>query len=286
MLDFIEKEIEKYSLEVHGIEIHKNDQLIYSKFFDEDKRYPIYSATKTITSAAFGIAQEEGKICEDDYLCYYLDRKYTDRLSALQRENFQRLTLKRFLTMSVQGFPFRPDGEDWTEFSLLCNKDFGRAPVFSYSNISAYLVGVAVENAVGIPLYDYICRKILEPLEIKNPVYRKSPEGHFYGATGMELSVDELSRIGRMYLKKGVWKNERILSEEWVEKSVSKQIENSEGGYGYFIWTSENSFRISGKWGQKCIVYPEKNLVITYLSNLPEGGEKMLEIVEKTAEIL
>lgn len=286
MLEFIEKEIQNLQLDVYGIEIHKNNELIYKKFFAEDIRYPIYSATKTITSAAFGIAKSERKISEDDFLCDYLEKKYLELLSEKQLENFRKLTIKRFLTMSVEGFPFRPSGEDWIEFSLLSNNDFGRSPKFSYSNISAYLVGVACENAVRKPLYDYINEKIFQPLNIPNPPYKTCPKGHFYGATGMELTVDELSRTGRIYLDGGVYNGERILPESWVKHSTEKQIDNNEGGYGYFIWINNDSFRISGKWGQKSLVYPNKNLVITYMSNLTERGEKMLEIAEKAAALL
>ena len=285
MFEFIENDIKKYNLDVHGFSINKDNTMVYKKFFHADTRYPVYSATKTITSTAFGIAQDEGKLSADDFLCNYLQRKYIDKLSGVNRQNFEKLTLKRFLTMSVPGFPFRPDGTDWIEFSLMSNKNYGAKAEFSYSNIPAYLVGVALENAVGMPLYEYICQKIFVPLEIYNPPYRKCPSGHFYGATGMEFTLDELSRFGLLYLNKGCFKGNRIVSENWVKNSTKSQIENSDGGYGFFIWVNNDSFIISGKWGQKCIVFPQKNLVITYLSNLPKNSGKLLEIAHKAAEL-
>ena len=39
MFDFIEKEIRNSHLEVYGIEIHKNNKLIYNHFFEENKVY-------------------------------------------------------------------------------------------------------------------------------------------------------------------------------------------------------------------------------------------------------
>ena len=286
MFEFIEKEVDALKLDVYGIEIHKDNKLIYVKSFCDDKRYPIYSAAKTVTSAAVGIAKSERKISENDFIADYIERKYLEKLSGKQLENFRKLTIKRFLTMSVAGFPFRPSGDDWLEFSLLCNEDYGKEPQFSYSNISAYLVGRACENAVGKPLYDYLDERLFQPLGIIKPPYQTCPKGHFYGATGMQLTVDELSRIGRLYLNGGIFDGKRILSEEWVKSSTAVQTDNSDGGYGYFIWINNGSFRISGKWGQKCLVYPEKKLTVTYLSNLPERGNEMLEIAEKAAEMV
>lgn len=286
MLDFIEKEIITQKLNVYGIEIHKSGQLIYKLNLAEDIRYPIYSATKTITSAAFGIARSEGKISEEDFLADYIDTKYINLLEPKQRDHFKKLKLKRFLTMSVQGFPFRPSGDDWIEYSLLSNEDYSKPPVFSYSNVTAFLVGAACENAVNMPLYDYLDQKLFAPLEIDKPEYQTSPAGGFNGATGMKLTVDELSRIGRLYLNGGTFKGHRILPEVWVKDTVLKRIDNEEGGYGYFVWVNPDCFRISGKWGQKSLVYPNKDLVVTYLSNLPDNEEKLFNIAKRAVELL
>lgn len=280
-------EIETSNLEIYGIEIHKENQLIFRHFFSEDIRYPIYSATKTITSAAAGLAYESGKLDIKAPISYYLDRKHIDEMPKLKREAFEKLSIERFLTMSVSGFPFRPEGDNWLKYSLSSNDDFSEKPVFQYSNISAYLVGLACENAVGEPLYNYICRNILAPLSIQNPPYAKDPDGNFYGATGFYLTVDELSRFGSLYLNGGIFNGERIISREWIEKSVTPHIktENDEN-YGYFIWLSDDLISISGKWGQKCLIFPSKKITVTYLSNLPVNSSAMLKIALQTAERL
>lgn len=278
MLDNIISGIENKSLKVHGIEIYRDGESL-SHFFDEDKRYPVYSATKTFVSAAVGLAKKEGKLSEEDKLYRFLSEEDIDLVPKSQRENFKRLSLERFLTMSVEGYPFRPQG-DYMQFSLSCPVDYGKKPAFAYSNISAYLVGAAVENAVGEHLISYLKPRLLEPIGIIDPIYTNCPRGHFYGASGMELTVHELGLLGRLYLQKGKWDGCEILSEDWVKSSSSLQINNKDGGYGYFIWISSDSFRISGKWGQKCLVYPEKGLTVTYLSDLPERADEALSLIE------
>ncbi|MGN0593539.1 MAG: serine hydrolase domain-containing protein [Hominimerdicola sp.] len=284
MFESMIDEIKTKKLNVHGIEIFHNGEVIFKHCFSPDRRYPIYSATKTFVSTAVGLAVGEGKLSIDAPLYDYLERKYTDCIPAAQRDSFIKLTVKRFMTMSVQGYPFRPEGVDWLETSLSLPMNYSKPPVFCYSNIPAYLVGVACENAVGEHLIKYLTPRLFEPLKIEKPTYKNCPQRHFYGASGMELTVHELSLLGQLYLQNGVFDGKRILSEEWVKQAVYPQIANCEGGYGYFLWVNGNDFRISGKWGQKCLVYPEEQLMITYLSDLPERAAEMLKIAESQAK--
>lgn len=277
-------EIKTERLNVHGIEIFHNGETVFKYSFSPDRRYPIYSATKSFVSAAVGIASDENRLSVNAPLYEFLERKYLDYVPASQLDNFKKLTVKRFLTMSVQGYPFRPEGNDWLGFALSQPLDFSLPPAFSYSNIPAYLVSAACENAVGEHLIRYLTSRLFEPLGIEEPIYQNCPNGHFYGASGMELTVHELSRLGQLYLQHGIIEGKTILSRQWIKEAVSPQISNKEGGYGYFIWTNENDFRISGKWGQKCIVYPQKNLMITYLSDLPDKADKMLAIAKNISE--
>lgn len=276
-------DIQKSKLNVHGIEIFQNSDIIFRHMRNDDIRYPIYSATKSFTATAVGIAADEGKFSVDAPLCEYLEKKYLQNMPDNLRQAFCKLTVKRFLTMSVKGYPFRPSGDDWLETVLRTNTDYSKAS-FSYTNVSAYLVGVACENAVGGNLIEYLRSRLFEPIGIEDPTVQYDPQGRFYGATGMYLTVHELGLLGQIYLQKGLFYNKRILSEKWIKEATALQIDNPDGGYGYFFWRNGDHFSISGKWGQKCLIYPQKNLIITYLGDMPEDSGKMQSIAESFAE--
>ncbi|MDE5619893.1 MAG: beta-lactamase family protein [Ruminococcus sp.] len=127
-------QVKQKNLDVHGIEIFQNGKITFKQWFSPDVRYPVYSATKSFVSTAVGIACDEGKISVDVPLYEFLDRKYLCCVPASQLDAFKKLTLERFMTMSVAGYPFRPSGSDWTEYSLSLLIDYSRPPVFSYSN--------------------------------------------------------------------------------------------------------------------------------------------------------
>lgn len=275
--------IQKNNLNIHGIEIFQNNNIIFRHITDEDIRRPVYSATKSFTSTAVGIASDEGKISVDAPVSEYIETRYLQNMPDDLRPLFCKTTVKRFLTMSVNGYPFRPSGDDWLETVLRTNAGYSEKS-FAYTNVSAYITGIACENAVGGNLAGYMKSRLLEPLGIENPVFQYDPQGRFYGATGMYLTVHELSLLGQLYMQNGVFNNRRIFSEHWANEATKLQIDNGNGGYGYFFWKNADHFSISGKWGQKCLVYPQKKLIITYLGNIPENSGTMQSVAENFAE--
>ena len=254
----------------YGMRVMKDNSLLYHNEVEIGKRYPIYSATKTITAIGIGLAVQEGKMDINRPIFDYLPECY-----AKYRK--EELTIERCMTMSISGYPFRASSEDWLEYALSYPLSGVGKRQFDYSNIPAYLVGVCLSYAVGEHVISYLTPRLFEPLDIENPSFINCPAGYFYGATGMELSIEELSRVGQMFLNKGVYLGERILSTEWLERANSARIKNREGGYGYYIWCAADYFYISGKWGQKCFIYPKGNMTITCLAHMEKGSNRIME---------
>lgn len=274
------KDIEVNQWRVHGVEVYKDGRLLYSRGDTLENRFPIYSATKTVTSIAAGLARDEGKIDLAKSILEYLPRNYVDEMAPQQLATFRDITVERLLTMSVAGFPFRPEGESFLRYSLACPIEKVQERVFDYSNISAYLVGVAVTEAVGEDLVTYLNRRLFEPLHI-NPVCGRCPEGYFYGASNMEMTVHELSQVGLLFYNNGAYEGKRILSEEYVKLATGVRQMNREGGYGYFIWKYRDSFSINGKWKQKCYVLPKQGVMVTYLADIKDDSHELLESMER-----
>ena len=277
---FVE-DIQTNKWNVFGVEIYEHGNLIHQYGKTDKSRFPIYSATKTITSIAAGIAYDQGKIDLEKSVLSYLPAEAVSRMSKEQTEVYRDITIQRLLTMSVEGFPFRPEGESYLQYSLSCPLENVRTRAFHYSNIPAYLVGVALTQAVSEDLFGYLQRNLFAPLHIIEPVYTRCPDGYFYGASGMELSVHDLSQIGLLLYHGGVYEGKRIVSEEYVKAATGIRQMNREGGYGYFIWKYRDGFSINGKWKQKCYVLPERGLIVTYLSHIEDDSHDLLDSMEK-----
>ena len=279
--DAFVKDIRDNSWNVFGVEVYKNGQLIHSYGDTDENLHEIYSATKTVLSVAVGIASDEKRFDINRSLLSYLPSDKINGLSKEQQDVWNRITIQRLLTMSVGDFPFRPEGENYLDFSLNTKITDPDERKFNYSNISAYLVGVALTESLKTDLGTFIEERIFSPLGIEKYEYSRSPEGYFYGASGMKLTVNGLSRIGLLLYQKGSFNGQRILSEEYVNAATSIQQMNREGGYGYFIWKYRDGFSINGKMKQKCYVLPKQDLVITYLSHIEDDSHVLLESMER-----
>lgn len=88
----------------------------------------------------------------------------------------------------------------------------------------------------------------------------------------MRVKTEDIAKFGQLYLQKGKWKGQQILSEEWIEEATRKQTDNSNHsksphntqGYGYQFWRCQpqNMYRGDGAYGQLCIVMPEQDVVL------------------------
>ncbi len=266
---------------VHGVEVYENGRLLHRYGDTDQSRFPIYSATKTITSVAAGMAFDRRKIDLNKSVLYYLPEETVGQMSKVQSAVFSQITIQRLLTMSVSGFPFRPEGKSFLNYSLSCPIEHVETRTFHYSNIPAYLVGVALTQALSQDLFQFLSENLFAPLHIIDPVYTRCPDGYFYGASGMEMSVHDLSQVGLLLYNGGVYEGKRILSEEYVKAATGVRQMNREGGYGYFIWKYRDGFSINGKWKQKCYILPEKRLMITYLSHIEDDSQDLLESMER-----
>ena len=253
----------------HGQQVAKHD-------WDDECRRNIYSASKSFTSAAVGIARREGLLS--------LDEKLTDAFEAdlppAVSENLARATVRDLLTMQLgQGEPCLMGGQrpfyledDWVKLSL--SMPFPDAPgtKFLYNNVGPYLAGVLIQRRAGCDLVSYLTPRLFEPLGIKRPTWETDPRGYTFGAGGLFLNLPELHKLGLLYLQEGLWNGKQLIPREWVWESSRKQAENGSYGYGYLFWRGEqDSYRADGKYCQWSIVLKEQDAVISIMAECRDG---------------
>ena len=86
---------------------------------------------------------------------------------------------------------------------------------------------------------------------------------------GLCLSAEEMSKVGLLCLKKGIFNNKRIVSEKWLEESTMVRLccgEKFRGmKYGYLWWIideNEGSYAAIGNSGNVIYINPQKELVV------------------------
>ncbi len=264
--------IEEEQLPVYGIVVLKDGVKAAEQHFVPEERRNLYSATKSITSLAIGLAIEEEYMKLEDTLLTFFEKDVPKDLPKEHLDNLNKVTVERLLKMSVLDYSFeRPVCDNWLSYILSIPLPRVEQVAFSYSNFNSYLAGVMVERATKTRMMDYLAPRLFEPLGIDRVECAFSPEGYYYGSTGMYLTINELARFGQLCLQKGNYNGRQLISGDWIEAATKKQIETREGGYGYFFWRyRDNIYRASGKWGQRSIVIPDKNAVIAVMSDIQD----------------
>jgi CubicO group peptidase (beta-lactamase class C family) len=80
----------------------------------------------------------------------------------------------------------------------------------------------------------------------------------------------DLAKLGQMVLDGGLWKGERVVSEEWLSVSTVEHVETDQKnplggkfGYGYYWWTVPGvGFAAQGHGGQHVLVVPARSMVL------------------------
>ncbi|MGN1399255.1 MAG: serine hydrolase domain-containing protein [Erysipelotrichaceae bacterium] len=273
-------EIKEKKLKVFGVEQYYDGQLINSWGDTTEGIYPLHSITKSILSIAVGIAYDNKKLSLDDSIGNYLPKHYWDKMNDKQKTAYEKLTVHRLLTMSVVDFPFNIADDNYLANILaipLNNFDIYR---FNYSNITAYLMAVVLTSALETDLWQFINANILQPLAINKAQYSLTTDGYFYGASKMMLSVNDVSKIGLLLYNQGIYQNQTIVSKQYINLATTKQIDNIEGGYGYYFWQYQDGFSMNGSHKQRCYILPKRKTIITFLSDIPDGSNQIEEMME------
>lgn len=261
------------NLGVYGIHLYQEGKGSISHRFRSNDRECLYSASKTFCSVAVGICQDEGKLRLSDPVISYFPE-----FEKLASSGSEKITLRDLLHMAAgkDVALFSVDEEQYVDWAELFFKDpMQREPgeKFFYANACTYMLGRVVEKVSGKNLREFLMPKLFEPLEIFNPQWETCPTGHTIAATGLYLTTEELSRMGRLLLQNGVYHDRQIVSAEYVSAmqndiiSTAHWVPDSEHmqGYGYQVWrcTQPGVYRLDGMYGQFSVIDPEKKAVAT-----------------------
>jgi hypothetical protein len=109
---------------VHNIVVFKNRRQIARCDWDEEIRRNLYSASKSVTSAAVGVAVKEGLLSLSEPLTEIFSRE----LPEAPCDNLRALTVKELLTMQMgQERPLLMGGErTFMENSFRCDGKYGQ----------------------------------------------------------------------------------------------------------------------------------------------------------------
>ncbi len=263
------------------------DGYIIGKWGDVSRVDMTFSVTKSYLSTVAGLAYQKGLLSLDQKLEEYIkDGKFSS-------EHNKKITWHHLLNQSSQWKGNLFGTFDWADRpprnlsieELKAQEIPGPGEAYKYNDVRVNLLSFSLLNVLQEPLPNILKKEIMDPIGASSSWnwygYEKSKillngaiissvsgGGHFGG--GMFINSLDHARFGLLFLRNGKWKNELLLSPEWI-KLVQQPSENNES-YGYMWWLnrgvrkwdglSENIYYGAGFGGNFIVIIPNHNLVV------------------------
>ncbi|MFD1315126.1 serine hydrolase domain-containing protein [Namhaeicola litoreus] len=267
-----------------------------------------FSVTKSFLSTTAGLALDDKLIGSvHDKLGYYVWD------GTFEGQHNSKITWEHLLTQSsdwsgtlfgVHDWADRPPNEgdidDWKNRKL--NEP---GTVFEYNDVRVNLLAYSLLQVWRKPLPVVLKEKIMDPIGASSTwrwygyensfvnmdgIMTQSVSGGGHHGGGVFISAIDQARFGLLFLRKGKWKNEQLLSEKWIEAVHKPSSANNEYGYMWWMNTNKKWEEVSSDlyyaagFGGNYIVVDQKNdlVVVTRWMDNSKMGEFM-KLVERSA---
>jgi CubicO group peptidase (beta-lactamase class C family) len=305
---------------IHSILIVKDNKLVFEEYFDGEKfklgkytgeygfnredLHTLCSATKSFASALLGLAIDKGYVASVDMKVFDFFPENSDLVSLTPGKG--NITVRHLLTMT-SGLQWDDESTSYYDpandmyllftksdpMRFILSKDLVNAPgtFFEYANCNTNLIGEIVHRSSKIRLDKFCDSLLFSKLGIKVYEWQKIKPEIIFTSGDLMLRPRDMAKFGQLFLNKGVWDDEQVISEEWCTLSTTKHIDpnifsgnfNWSDGYGFQWWQKDyisggqtyNSFFASGWGGQLIIIIPQIDIVIVFTGGNYYTSEKI-----------
>ncbi|HXY05377.1 MAG TPA: serine hydrolase [Burkholderiaceae bacterium] len=274
-----------------GLLIVKDDKIVFEHYWlgnNADSRWEAWSVSKSFVSALVGIAVQEGAIKS-------IEDPLTRYAPELRGTAYEGVSIKDALQMA-SGVRWNEDygdpnsdvnrlvqtlalGRSLDAFVATMKREYAPGSFRGYNSLDTLVLGRVLQHATGQDLADYLAAKLWVPLGMESDAYWTTDgQGKEWGAAGLNATLRDFAKLGRLYLSDGQCDGVQIVSADWIRQSVLASAPHlppgphwnadSQWGYGYQWWVvSDNgAYAAVGIYNQFVYVSPASHLIIAKTS--------------------
>jgi CubicO group peptidase (beta-lactamase class C family) len=242
---------------------------IVSEWYAPDYKAPLtaMSSTKSVASMLVGLLVDEGKLSSVDEPVH----KYIPEWSQGDKK---KVTIRHLLT-HTSGFKriFGKNSvgyvrEDKNAHVISLDLTYQPGTTFDYSNEGVQLLSPVLDKIAGMPIQQYAQKKLFQPLGMNNSNLKEDEKGHAWTYADMETTPRDFARLGLLMLQKGIWKEKRILSNQWIHESTQPTL-NSRCGYLWWLYKSGPlvGYASLGYQQTNMYIFPKHELIVVRMQN-------------------
>ncbi len=260
-----------------GFIILKDGKIVIEKYFNghsQNANWEWYSAAKSLTATAIGVAQERGSLSISNKTSDYLGNNW----SSLTQEKQDLITVKHHLTMTtgLQNTPLNFIA--WTCTTAPCMiYNFDAGTKWQYHQGAFTQVQNILTQSTGENFKTYIKENVLDYIGVA---------GSWNSLLNLNIFLSNtrgMARFGLLALNKGTWDDNVIVSESYFNE-MTNTSQNINKSYGYLWWLNGKDSFVGvdtieypgslipnapndmlcalGAQDQKIYVVPSKNMVV------------------------
>jgi CubicO group peptidase (beta-lactamase class C family) len=147
---------------------------------------------------------------------------------------------------------------DYLSLVFAAKLDHEPGEIRCYTDGAYYLLSRIVAQVAGVDPAGLLRPVLMGTLGFKEFAWSVCPQGYAMGATGLYLRTEDMVKLGVLYLNRGMWNGQRILSKEWVRLVLERGYEFTDRGNG---WVGKGGMR-----GQMLAFHMEKGLAVAWHS--------------------
>mgnify|MGYP000855846541 FL=1 len=259
--------------------IYKNQIIAekYSEGFDEKSLILGWSMGKSLMSAVCGVLNFQSKLNVED----------PAPIGAWKNDDRSKITINNLLQMN-SGLEWE---EDYTKISdvtkmLYLDTDMTKSQIdkpligkpnetWNYSSGTSNLLSGIIRSKFKThqEYLDFWYTDLFDKIGMHSMIFETDLAGNYVASSYGWANTRDWAKFGLLYLNKGNWNGEQIMSEDWV-KYTATPTNGSEGVYGAQFWLNagghmkdvpNDMFFADGYQGQRVIIIPSKELVIVRL---------------------
>jgi CubicO group peptidase (beta-lactamase class C family) len=287
--------------------ILKNGKLV-AQWGDTKRVDMTFSVTKSFLSTIAGLAIDQGLIADvnDRVESYVWDGTFAGRQNS-------QITWSQLLQQNSawQGEFF--GGKDWADRPPsegdLDDWQFAKpaAPgtVMEYNDVRVNVLAYSLLQVWRQPLPQVLKERVMDRIDASTTwrwygyddafvevdgMNMKSVTGGGHSGAGLFINTEDMARFGLLFLNGGKWKNEQLISPEWINAAIRPSKPNV--NYGFMWWLNQQGSRhwngvgddvfYAAGFGGNFIVIDRKNGLVVVTRWLEPGkvGEFMKMVVE------
>ncbi|MGC1204488.1 MAG: serine hydrolase [Flavobacteriaceae bacterium] len=265
------------------------DGFVIAKWGDTKRVDMAFSVTKSFLSTIAGLAVDKGLIRnETDYAKDYLWD------GTFDGEHNSKITFQHLLQQNSDWSGELWGGKDWADrppreggLDDWKNRKLKEPGTFmEYNDVRVNVLAYALLQIWRKPLPQVLKDEVMDKIGASTTwqwfgyenawttidgLQMKSVTGGGHSGGGLFISAEDMARFGLLFLNDGKWKNEQIISKNWIERAVTSSKPNI--NYGYMWWlnkkgarhwenVSEDIYYAAGFGGNFIIVDEKHNIVV------------------------